>query len=160
MTKSKEKRIKIIYSRLQHLISQIPLEKDKPAIEDSTVQQYHSIVEETSDITGEDYSSFKVSEDERENWASELLNEPPKYYWKTTPVRAKIMDLIGQLRVEYDTERDDVTIKSLLREQSLSFWDKYRDKLVFWVVVVIVLSLLYLVFKIDLFHLIGIDFGL
>ena len=153
----KQREIRIIYSRLRHLISQIPLEKDKPAIEDSTTQQYHSIVDEVSDITGEDYSSFKVPESERENWASELLNEPPRYCWRTTPVRVKIMELIGKLRVEFDTEQDEVTLGRLLKEKIDSFWREYRWKTICTVLLLVVFLLVYLIFKVNLFGLINVD---
>ncbi len=159
MTRQKE--VRIIYSRLQHLISQIPQLQTDRGVDDSVVEQYHSIVDELSKLTSGDYSKFKVPKKEKVDWRNRLTGKESSFFrWNTTPVRTKIFELIGQIRVEYDTEQDEVNLRALIKKELKDTWSTNKQRIIIIILILGAFLLLYIVFKVNLFSLVGVEIGI
>jgi hypothetical protein len=91
-------RVKAAYSRLNYLLSQIPLSEKTYRIDQSIVDSYHQAVDELSNETGENLDHFKVSSSNAEGGYG---SNEDKVMWLTDAVRTQVGSLIGHLEGMY-----------------------------------------------------------
>ena len=104
----KKKIAAIHVERLERIISQIP---QSTSIENSVIAQYHELVKDLSDEIGKDYSKYNIPESEHRmghDWN----------FWNSVPVKTRIYDLAGTLKMEYDVGKQGLgeALKSKLTE--------------------------------------------
>lgn len=131
----KKKKAKVVYSRANHILSQIPLEsKYKIYINDSIVSQYHQLVDSTTEQLEKDYSQFKVPTEERFDLNAGYEGAPqlpPDWQWSIVPVRTKIADFIGELEASFELDKPDFAEK--FKEKLLKLFEKLTWQAILWI---------------------------
>ena len=96
------KKIASIYvERLERIISQVPKSRN---IDDSVVGYYHQLVKDLSIEIGKDYTKHLVPDSEHKVGRNKMGSWD---YWNPVPVRTRLYDLAGALKVEYDVGKPE-----------------------------------------------------
>jgi hypothetical protein len=86
-------KVKSSYGDLKGLLSQIPLEATNSIVDEFTVSQLNTAIDNLTNVSGSDYSGYKVPESKQlEDW-------PGKF--PTDIVRAQLGRIINRLEMEY-----------------------------------------------------------
>ena len=110
-------RIKSIYGDLMGLLSQIPPIDKERYVKSFTVQTFNDALDELSNISNTDYSSYKVPESQRHPAIPDL--------YESIIVRGQIGRIVSRLEEEYGFGRES----TLQQSPSIAIFNENKNKI-------------------------------